>query len=213
MSDLQELTPEQKAAEKARKAAEAKAAKEAKAAEAKAAKELKAKEAKEAKELKAKEKEEAKVAKAAEREANRMPEQNGIRRPKADGLCGRVWGIADKLSMELKEPVAISDLLAECEKAEMNPNNVKAEYARWRKFNGVVGRIISPAAKEAAAAKEAEKVAKAAERKEAAESKAAEKAAAKKVKDEAKAEAKKVKEAKAAEVAAAKEAKAAEAKA
>jgi hypothetical protein len=29
--------------------------------------------------------------------------------------------------------------------APLNEGNVRAEYARWRKFNGVVGRISAPA--------------------------------------------------------------------
>lgn len=144
------------------KAAEKKAAAEAKAAEKKAAQEEKARlrakekarkdaEKKAEQERKAEERakkaaerEEEKARKKAEREANRMPEQNGIRRPKPDTACGKVWAIADQLSSELKQPVPIKNLLEECAKHQMNENNVKAEYARWRKFFGIVGRVTLP---------------------------------------------------------------------
>lgn len=135
---------EAKAAEKAEKAearkielAEKKAAKEAEKAE-------KTKAREEAKIQKAKEKEEAKLAKEKEREANRMPEQNGIRRPKPNTLCGKAWELADSLSAELKQPVPIKNLLEAAKQFDLNEGNVKAEYARWRKFNGVTGRVSLP---------------------------------------------------------------------
>jgi ATPase subunit of ABC transporter with duplicated ATPase domains len=93
---------------------------------------------------KAKAREEAKAAKAAEREANRMPEQNGIRRPKPDTLCGRAWQIADDLSAKFGQPTPIKDLLEAAEAEGLNAGNVKAEYARWRKFYGITGRVALP---------------------------------------------------------------------
>lgn len=156
-----------KAVEKETKAverAEAKAAKEAEKAErAKAREEAKAK------------REEEKKRKAAEREANRMPEQNGIRRPKPQTLCGKVWTIADEVSAELGQPAPVSIVLERGEAQGLNTGNIKTEYARWRKFNGVTGRVVAPkteeqiaaekAAEEAKAAKAAEKKAKAEEAK------------------------------------------------
>lgn len=146
---------EAKAIEKAEKAKAAKIEKEAKAAtkakeaaEKKAAKETeklnKANEREAAKAAKIKAKEDAKSAKEAEREANKMPEQNGIRRPKPNTLCGKVWALCDSLSSELKQPVPIKSLLEASAKEELNEGNVKAEYARWRKFNGVTGRVSLP---------------------------------------------------------------------
>lgn len=95
-------------------------------------------------EAKAKEREEAKARKLAEREANRMPEQNGIRRPKPDTLCGRVWGLADSLSEQYGQPTPIAELLEAAKTEGLNEGNVKAEYARWRKFHGVTGRVSLP---------------------------------------------------------------------
>jgi chromosome segregation ATPase len=123
-----------KAVEKGEVAAEKQAAKDAKAAEKTAAAEAKAKAAQE--------KEDAKAAKLAEREANRMPEQNGIRRPRPATKCGRVWELADSLSTEA-QPVSIAELLATANAEGLNEGNTKAEYARWRKFNGITGRIVA----------------------------------------------------------------------
>ena len=90
------------------------------------------------------EREAKKAAKQAEREANRMPEQNGIRRPKPDTLCGRAWQIADDLSAKFGQPTPIKDLLEAAEAEGLNAGNVKAEYARWRKFYGITGRVALP---------------------------------------------------------------------
>lgn len=142
----------EKEAEKQRKAAEREAERERKKAEKEAEKAKKADE----REAARKAKEEEKARKADERKANRMPEQNGVRRPKPDTLCGRVWTEADNLSFKLGQPVPIKMLLEECLKHGMNENNIKAEYARWRKFNGVTGRVSLPTPEKAE-----EKVAKA----------------------------------------------------
>lgn len=91
-----------------------------------------------------KEREEEAARKKAEREANRMPEQNGIRRPKPDTKCGRTWEIADTMSAEMGQPVPIAMLIEACNKEGLNEGNTKAEYARWRKFNDITGRITAP---------------------------------------------------------------------
>ncbi len=159
---MTDKTPEQIAAEKAA-AAEAKAAakaeKVAKAAEAKAQKaaerEAKKGEAKAAKEAAVAQKKADKEAKAAAvkaaKEANRQPEQNGVRRPKPDGQCGKAWAIFDSVSQKNGAPASIAESLVIANSQGLNEGNVKAEYARWRKFNGVTGRVAAPAKEEAAA--------------------------------------------------------------
>jgi membrane protein involved in colicin uptake len=123
---------------------EGKAEKEAEKVAKAAAKEAE-KAAKEAeKEAKAKAREEAKAAKAAEREANRMPEQNGIRRPKPDTKCGKTWSIFDEISQRTGQPASINEALEISRSKGMNDGNTRAEYARWRKFFGLSGRINRP---------------------------------------------------------------------
>ena len=151
----------QKEAEKALKAQQAEEAKAAKLAERearKAEKEAKLKEKEDAqaekealkaqklaeKEAKLKEKEDAQAAKLAEKEASRMPEQNGVRRPKPETLCGQAWAIFDDVSARTGAPATIGESLEIARAKELNEANVRTEYARWRKFNGVSGRLASP---------------------------------------------------------------------
>jgi hypothetical protein len=174
---MSDKTPEQIAAEaadkKAKAAADAKAAK----AEAKAAKDAAKVDAKAKadadKAAAAAKKEADKAATLAAREATKMPEQNGIRRPKADGLCGKAWAIFDSISSANGAAASISEAMEVARSQSLNEANVRAEYARWRKFYGIVGRVDDPrkiAEREAAAkakadakaAKEAEKASKAA---------------------------------------------------
>lgn len=148
-------------AEKEKAAAEKKAAKDAAEAakqaekDAAAAKVADAKKAKEdavaakaaEKEAKLKAKADAKAAK----EAQRMPEQNGVRRPGPAGLCGQAWAVFDELSAAQGKPVAIADALVEAGKRKLNDGNVRTEYARWKKFFGISGRIEKAATETPAA--------------------------------------------------------------
>ncbi len=90
------------------------------------------------------EKEENKARRIAERKANRMPKQNDIRRPKPLTLCGRAWAIMDKVTADLEQPAPISVVLELAREQNLNEGNVRAEYARWRKFNNITGRITVP---------------------------------------------------------------------
>lgn len=85
-----------------------------------------------------------KEARAAAKIANQMPMQNGARRPRPLTLCGQAWALADKLSADLGQPVPIKQLLEASKVEGLNEGNVRTEYARWRKFNGVTGRISLP---------------------------------------------------------------------
>lgn len=153
---MTEKTAEQLAAEQeavAAKQAEKEAAAAAKAADREAAA-LKKAEEKAAKEAA---KAEAAAAKAAAKEAakasRQQPEQNGVRRPKPETQCGRIWDLADKLSNEIAAPVSIAVLMTEAHKnGLLEDNTIKTQYARWRKFHGVVGRLAAPAAEAAPAA-------------------------------------------------------------
>lgn len=129
-----------KATREAEKQAKAEAL-EAKKAEREAEKQAKAKE----REDKAREKEEAKALKLAQKEANRQPEQNGVRRPKPDTLCGKAWAIFDQVSAKNGTPATIGESMEIAKADNQNEANVRAEYARWRKFHGITGRLASPA--------------------------------------------------------------------
>ncbi len=87
------------------------------------------------------EKEAAKAEKAAAREASKMPEQNGVRRPRVNTTCAKVWDHADNLSRSFGQPTPIKDLLEACRAEGINDSTIKTQYSRWRSFNGVAGRV------------------------------------------------------------------------
>ena len=135
---------EAKAKEKAEKAAAAKVKKDQEAAEKKAKKEAEKAE-REAKKAQEKADKEAKKAeKLASKEANKMPEQNGIRRPKPETETGKVWALADNISASLGQPTPIANLLEQGQAAGLNDSTIRTQYARWRAFHGITGRVTIP---------------------------------------------------------------------
>lgn len=82
--------------------------------------------------------------KAEEKAANAMPKQNDITRPRPDTACGNAWELMDQLSAKLGQPVPISILLQAAEQKGLNYDTVKTQYARWKKFNGIEGRVAVP---------------------------------------------------------------------
>lgn len=166
---------EAKAAEKAAKEEAKKAEIEAK----KAAKEAEAAAKKAAKEAERKAKEEAKKAEAEAKAKTKvqMPEQNGIRRPKPETICGRIWATLDQLSAAKGAPLSIGELMDATNPQSIDQTTVRCQYAAWRKFYGISGRIENPKAVAQKEAKAAEKAAaKQAQKAEAEAKKAAEKA-------------------------------------
>ena len=146
------------AAKKAEEKAAAKAARDAAKAEEKAAKAA-AKEAQKAaaeeeKARKKAEKEAAKEAAKAAKVQNKMPESNGVRRPKPETLCGQAWAIFDEVSAKNGSPASIKECLEIAKSRNLNEGNVRVEYARWRKFYGITGRIAPPSAEAEASATE-----------------------------------------------------------
>jgi hypothetical protein len=142
-------------AEKERKAQEKKAAADKAKADKEEAKKKRDKEKQDKIDAKAKADKEKADKKAATEEAkakSTMPERNGIRRPKPETLCGKAWTVMDEMSKVQGSPVAVADLLKTTNAQGLNEGNVKAEYARWRKYNGIAGRIQSVATQQAAAA-------------------------------------------------------------
>lgn len=69
------------------------------------------------------------------------PEQNGIKRPSAGGLCRAVWDAMDELRTTHHGSVPTSEQVrALAESKGWNKNNAMIEFYQWRKFNGIVGR-------------------------------------------------------------------------
>lgn len=133
-------------------------------------------------------------------ETKTVIKQNGIKRPDAGSITGKLWDIADEISNAKNAPASRKEVvdryLAEVPNA--NQATANTQYARWVTFHGVSGVLRQQREEEtkarraeADAAKEAEKAAKAEAKK--AEADAA--AAAKAEKEQKAAEAKAAKEA------------------
>lgn len=90
------------------------------------------------------EKAEAKRLKDEAKAANAMPNQNGITRPRPDTACGNAWALMDELSAKLSQPAPISIVLQGAEQRGLNYDTVKTQYARWKKFNSIEGRVAIP---------------------------------------------------------------------
>jgi len=143
---LKKAEAEAKAKVKAEKAAAAAAEKEAR-----AKKKAEEKDAREAKkkadaEAKAKAKADALAAKEASKTQGKMPMQNDVRRPKPESTCGKCWATYDKLSADRGSPCAIADAKKILEAQGINEATIRTQYAHWRKFNGVSGRVEAVAA-------------------------------------------------------------------
>lgn len=67
-------------------------------------------------------------------------EQNGVRRPKTQSLCGQAWAIFDQISEAQGKPAAIAEALERARAQGLNEGNVRTEFYRWRKFNGFKDR-------------------------------------------------------------------------
>jgi hypothetical protein len=97
----------------------------------------------------------AKRAPVADREAYTIekdrPEQNGIKRPSAGGLCRAVWDEMDALRESLGECPTPSMVRTAASENNWNANNAMIEYYQWRKFNGITGRIVKAKVVEVAA--------------------------------------------------------------
>ena len=78
-------------------------------------------------------------------EKNR-PEQNGVKRPSAGGLCRAVWDACWAHQEATGLPPTAKEVKALAEANGWNPNNASIEYYQWRKFNGISGRIAAPKA-------------------------------------------------------------------
>lgn len=69
------------------------------------------------------------------------PEQNGIKRPSAGGLCRAVWDAMDAQREANEGTVPSTQQVRDLALMHnWNINNAMIEYYQWRKFNGITGR-------------------------------------------------------------------------
>lgn len=68
--------------------------------------------------------------------------RNGITRPAEGSITGKVWAAADAISVAQNgTPATISAVKAHPTMAGVNDHTVKTQYARWRAYNGIKGRL------------------------------------------------------------------------
>lgn len=119
--------------------------------------------------IKEEEKARIKAEKQAAREGQIVDMNNNVRRPRADSVCGKLWAIFDAISAEQGSPAANGQVLARGRAEGFNDHTIRTQYASWRRFYGISGKVVNPntvAENEAdaaakAAAKQADKQAKA----------------------------------------------------
>jgi hypothetical protein len=71
------------------------------------------------------------------------PQKNGITRPGSDTTTGKVWHCADEITTKNKQAASISELKQHPDLRQVNDHTIRTQYARWRKYNGVEGRVDS----------------------------------------------------------------------
>lgn len=72
-------------------------------------------------------------------------EQNGMQKPGVGTIGCRIWDEIDTLARTLQRAPAIAEIRAMPSLAMDLPVNLSSIYARWRKFNGVEGRVAKVA--------------------------------------------------------------------
>lgn len=68
--------------------------------------------------------------------------KNAITRPADGTITGKVWAAADAISIAQNgTPATVAAVKAHASTAGINDHTVKTQYARWRQFNGIKGRL------------------------------------------------------------------------
>lgn len=71
-------------------------------------------------------------------EQNR-PEQNGLKRPSAGSTCAIIWDTCDRVTNETGHVCTSAELFNALQ--GYNECTLRTQYARWRQFNGITGRL------------------------------------------------------------------------
>ena len=71
-------------------------------------------------------------------EQNR-PEQNGLKRPSKGSTCCIIWDTCDRITTEKDSTCTSAELFNALQ--GYNECTLRTQYARWRQFNGITGRL------------------------------------------------------------------------
>lgn len=69
------------------------------------------------------------------------PTANGITRPSAGTTCAKVWDLAEDLTATMGRTAPLSVVVDTAKAQGINQFTARTQYACWRKFNGIVGRV------------------------------------------------------------------------
>jgi hypothetical protein len=69
------------------------------------------------------------------------PTANGITRPSSGTTCARVWELAEELTAAMGRTAPLSVVVDTAKAQGINQFTTRTQYACWRKFNGIVGRV------------------------------------------------------------------------
>ena len=67
------------------------------------------------------------------------PEQNGLKRPSAGSTCAIIWDTCDRITSERQSTCTSAELFNALQ--GYNECTLRTQYARWRQFNGITGRL------------------------------------------------------------------------
>jgi hypothetical protein len=67
--------------------------------------------------------------------------QNGVTRPADNTTCGKIWAAADEISVKQHGVAAIASVREHPALAGVNDHTIKTQYAKWRAFNNISGRL------------------------------------------------------------------------
>ena len=67
------------------------------------------------------------------------PEQNGLKRPSAGSTCAIIWDTCDRITSEWQSTCTSAELFNALQ--GYNECTLRTQYARWRQFNGITGRL------------------------------------------------------------------------
>lgn len=70
--------------------------------------------------------------------------QNGITRPAPETKCGQIWAAADEITATTHQAASIAALRLHSATQGINEHTIRTQYARWRQYNGVSGRVAAP---------------------------------------------------------------------
>jgi hypothetical protein len=68
-------------------------------------------------------------------------EQNGVKRPSTGTVCDQVWEMAQRLTDDKFTTATLGEVIKACEAKGINKFTARTQYARWRVFNGITGRL------------------------------------------------------------------------